>query len=225
MYRIRDISLAPQGEQKIEWVRRNMPILNGIRASFEKDLPFRGLKIALSIHLEAKTAYLCRVLAAGGAEMYVTGSNPLSTQDDIVAALAEGGINVFALHGATKEEYNECIESVLMAEPDIIIDDGGDLVHAIHTKFPQLIGKILGGCEETTTGIVRLVAMDKAQLFLGGCQRFIFQVQLLSVDHAAAAGTCAQRTGGCYADLRCSGRIGDHLKGLGQQHITGKHCR
>ena len=123
MYRIRDISLAPQGEQKIEWVRRNMPILNGIRASFEKDLPFAGLKIALSIHLEAKTAYLCRVLAAGGAEMYVTGSNPLSTQDDIVAALADGGINVFALHGATSEEYHECIESVLMAEPDIIIDD------------------------------------------------------------------------------------------------------
>lgn len=163
MYRITDISLAPVGEQKIEWVRRNMPILNGIRASFEQDLPFKGLKIALSIHLEAKTAYLCRVLAAGGAEMYVTGSNPLSTQDDVVAALAAGGINVFAIHGATKEVYHECIESVLMAEPDIIIDDGGDLVHAIHTKFPQLIGKILGGCEETTTGIVRLVAMDKSK--------------------------------------------------------------
>ena len=163
MYRVRDISLAPQGEQKIEWVRRNMPILNGIRESFERDLPFRGLKIALSLHLEAKTAYLCRVLAAGGAEMYVTGSNPLSTQDDVAAAVAEGGINIFALHGCTMGEYHECIDSVLMAEPDIIIDDGGDLVHAIHTKFPQLIDRILGGCEETTTGIVRLTAMDKAK--------------------------------------------------------------
>ena len=163
MQRIRDISLAPVGEQKIEWVRRNMPILNGIRESFERDLPFRGLKIALSIHLEAKTAYLCRVLEAGGAEMYVTGSNPLSTQDDVAAALVEGGLNVFALHGCTEEEYNECIDSVLMAEPDIIVDDGGDLVHAIHTRFPQLIPKILGGCEETTTGIVRLIAMDKAK--------------------------------------------------------------
>ena len=163
MYRILDISLAPSGEQKIEWVRRNMPILNGIRESFERDLPFQGLKVALSIHLEAKTAYLCRVLAAGGAEMYITGSNPLSTQDDVAAAIAAGGLNVFALHGCTMEEYQECIDSVLMAEPDIIIDDGGDLVHTIHNKFPHLIDKILGGCEETTTGIVRLVAMEKAR--------------------------------------------------------------
>ena len=163
MYRILDISLAPSGEQKIEWVRRNMPILNGIRESFERDLPFQGLKVALSIHLEAKTAYLCRVLAAGGAEMYITGSNPLSTQDDVAAAIAAGGLNVFALYGCTMEEYQECIDSVLMAEPDIIIDDGGDLVHTIHNKFPHLIDKILGGCEETTTGIVRLVAMEKAR--------------------------------------------------------------
>lgn len=163
MQRIRDLSLSPSGEQKIEWVQRNMPILNGIHASFERDLPFRGLKIALSIHLEAKTAYLCRVLEAGGAEMYVTGSNPLSTQDDIAAALAAGGINVFALHGCSKEEYQECIDSVLLAEPDIIVDDGGDLVNAIHTRYPHLIPKILGGCEETTTGIVRLVAMDKSK--------------------------------------------------------------
>jgi len=162
MQRIRDISLASSGQQKIEWAQRNMPILNGIRASFERDLPFRGLKIALSIHLEAKTAYLCRVLEAGGAEMYVTGSNPLSTQDDVAAALAAGGINVFALYGCTSEEYETCIDSVLMAEPDIIIDDGGDLLHGIHARFPQLIPKILGGCEETTTGIKRLVAMELA---------------------------------------------------------------
>jgi adenosylhomocysteinase len=139
-----------------------MPILNGIRESFEKDQPFQGLKIALSIHLEAKTAYLCRVLAAGGAEMYITGSNPLSTQDDVAAALAAGGLNVFALHGCTMEEYEACIESVLACEPDIVIDDGGDILHAVHTKHPELEKKILGGCEETTTGIVRLIAMEKA---------------------------------------------------------------
>ena len=162
MHRIKDIALAPLGEQKIEWVRRNMPILNGIRETFEKDQPFKGLKIALSIHLEAKTAYLCRVLAAGGAEMYVTGSNPLSTQDDIAAALAAGGLNVFALHGCSMEEYEGCIESVLSCEPDIVIDDGGDILHAVHTKHPELEKKILGGCEETTTGIVRLIAMEKA---------------------------------------------------------------
>lgn len=162
MHRIKDIALAPSGEQKIEWVRRNMPILNGIRASFEADQPFKGLKIALSIHLEAKTAYLCRVLAAGGAEMYITGSNPLSTQDDIAAALAAGGLNVFARHGCTKEEYDACIESVLEAAPDIVIDDGGDIVSALHKHHKDLEKSILGGCEETTTGIVRLVAMDKA---------------------------------------------------------------
>ena len=163
MQRIRDISLSDSGEQKIDWVRRNMPILNGICASFERDLPFRGLRIALSIHLEAKTAYLCRVLEAGGAEMHVTGSNPLSTQDDVAAALAAGGISVSALHGCSMEEYETCIDNVLMAEPDIIIDDGGDLLHGIHARFPHLIPKILGGCEETTTGIHRLVAMEKAQ--------------------------------------------------------------
>jgi len=162
MQRIRDSKLAPLGEQKIDWVRRNMPILNGIRETFEQEKPFAGLKIALSIHLEAKTAYLCRVLAAGGAEMYVTGSNPLSTQDDIAAALAGGGLNVFALHGCSMEEYNECIESVIASKPDIIIDDGGDIVHAVHARHKELESGILGGCEETTTGIVRLVAMEKA---------------------------------------------------------------
>ena len=162
MQRIRDISLAPEGEQKIEWVRRNMPILNGIRESFERDKPFKGLKIALSIHLEAKTAYLCRVLAAGGAEMYVTGSNPLSTQDDVAAALAAEGLNVFALHGCAPEEYASCIESVLDCGPDIIIDDGGDIMHTAHAKYPALEKTMLGGCEETTTGILRLVAMEKA---------------------------------------------------------------
>ena len=104
MSMIRDINLAPSGEMKIKWVERNMPVLRGIGKDFEREKPFAGLKVALSVHLEAKTAYLCRVLAMGGAEMYVTGSNPLSTQDDVAAALAQGGMQVFARYGCAMEE-------------------------------------------------------------------------------------------------------------------------
>jgi adenosylhomocysteinase len=159
---IRDISLAPSGENKINWVSRNMPVLNSIAADFEKEKPFKGLKIALSIHMEAKTAYLCRVLAIGGAEMHVTGSNPLSTQDDVVAAVAAGGIDIHAYHGATAEEYERHLCAVLETGPNIIIDDGGDLVNLMHTKYTHLIPGVIGGCEETTTGIFRLRAMEKA---------------------------------------------------------------
>ena len=162
MYSIRDISLAPSGELKIEWVRRHMPLLDALEKEFLSAKPFKGLKIALSVHLEAKTAHLCEVLASGGAEMWVTGSNPLSTQDDVAAALASEGLNVFALHGATPEEYEEGIRKVVSVGPDIIIDDGGDLVTCIHREFPELVGKVIGGCEETTTGILRLQAMDRA---------------------------------------------------------------
>ena len=153
---IRDINLAPAGELKIAWVRRNMPVLRGIEADFAAEKPFAGMKIALSVHLEAKTAYLCRVLAAGGAEMYVTGSNPLSTQDDVAAARAAGGMEVHATHGATAEEYERQLEAVLAVGPNIIIDDGGELVELMRTKFADLVPNVIGGCEETTTGITRL---------------------------------------------------------------------
>lgn len=123
-YSIRDVSLYPSGLDKIEWVRRNMALLNGIEEKFREEQPFKGLRIALSVHLEAKTAYLCKVLNAGGAEMFVTGSNPLSTQDDIAAALVHEGMSVYAVHGASETVYRECLEKVLLAEPDIIIDDG-----------------------------------------------------------------------------------------------------
>lgn len=159
---IKDISLAPSGETKIKWVERNMPVLRGLGEQFAVSKPFAGLKVALSVHLEAKTAYLCRVMEMGGAEMYVTGSNPLSTQDDVAAALAEGGMNVFARYGCSMEEYEENLCRVLEVGPNIIIDDGGDLVHLIHTKYTSLIPNIIGGCEETTTGIHRLKAMAKA---------------------------------------------------------------
>ena len=162
MSRIKDIDLAPSGEMKIKWVERNMPVLRGIGTEFAKTKPFAGLKIALSVHLEAKTAYLCRVLEMGGAKMYVTGSNPLSTQDDVAAALAFGGMEVFAQYGCTMEEYEDSLCRVLEIAPNIIIDDGGDLVHLMHTKFTSLIPEVIGGCEETTTGIHRLRAMARA---------------------------------------------------------------
>lgn len=159
---IKDINLAPSGEMKINWVERNMPVLRGIGRRFSEEKPFKGLKVALSVHLEAKTAYLCRVLEMGGAEMYVTGSNPLSTQDDVAAALAAGGMNVFAEYGCTEQQYEDCLREVLKIGPNIIIDDGGDLVHLMHKEFADLIPGVIGGCEETTTGINRLRIMSAA---------------------------------------------------------------
>ncbi len=158
---IKDINLAPSGEKKIEWVKRNCDLLRTLEEEFTKTKPFAGKKVALSVHLEAKTAYLCKVLAAGGAEMYVTGSNPLSTQDDVAAALVKAGLEVHAWYGTTPEEYERHIRAVLSPGPNIIIDDGGDLVHMVHTEMPELIPGIIGGCEETTTGILRLRAMDR----------------------------------------------------------------
>ena len=159
---IRDINLWESGAQKIVWVRNHMPLLDSIEQEFLKTKPFAGLKIALSVHMEAKTARLCLCLAAGGAEMYATGCNPLSTQDDVAAALVHAGLNVFAVHGATMEEYEEDLRRVLEVGPNIIIDDGGDLVTLMHKEFPHLIPNVIGGCEETTTGILRLKAMDRA---------------------------------------------------------------
>lgn len=159
-YEIRDVSLAPSGRQKIEWVRNNMPLLRGLEDEFGKDQPFKGVKISLSVHLEAKTAYLCEVLAAGGADMSVTGSNVLSTQDDVAAALVERGMKVFAYHGATQEEYDRHIEMTLEHGPNIVIDDGGDLIGMLHTKRQDLMKELWGGCEETTTGVIRLKAME-----------------------------------------------------------------
>lgn len=160
-YEIRDINLAESGEHKIDWVRKNCPLLRSLEDDFSKEKPFTGIRIALSIHLEAKTAYLCKVLAAGGAEMFITGSNPLSTQDDVAAALVKAGLNVFAWYGSTEEEYNRHITKVLENNCNIIIDDGGDLVNMLHTSMRDRLQYVIGGCEETTTGIIRLAAMAK----------------------------------------------------------------
>lgn len=161
MSSIRDITLAEQGRQKIEWVKKYMPILSSLEEQFIETKPFEGVKISLSVHLEAKTAYLSKVFASGGAKMSVTGSNPLSTQDDVAAGLTADGIDVFAWYNSTPEEYEKHIEMTLAHGPNIIIDDGGDLITALHTKLGHLIPEVWGGCEETTTGILRLKAMEK----------------------------------------------------------------
>ncbi|NMA94581.1 MAG: adenosylhomocysteinase [Clostridiales bacterium] len=160
-YLIRDLGLSKEGYSRINWVKRYMPLLNALEEEFEIEKPFKGIKVAISIHLEAKTAYLAQVLATGGAEVSITGSNPLSTQDPIAAALADKGLSVYAWHGASDEEYIEHLNKTLDLGPDIVIDDGGDLVHLLHTDREDLSKNILGGCEETTTGVLRLRARER----------------------------------------------------------------
>lgn len=159
---IRDASLAPLGKQRIAWVKEFMPVLSALEERFIQTQPFAGLKAAVCVHLEAKTAYLCQVLKAGGADVYATGSNPLSTKDDVCAALLESGVEVNAWFGATDEEYHEHIRKTLECCPDIIIDDGGDFVNMLHGEHPEYAKNVIGGCEETTTGIHRLRAREKA---------------------------------------------------------------
>lgn len=158
---IRNIKLAPEGRARINWVRQYMPLLNALEKEFLEQQPFAGRRIAVSVHLEAKTAYLSLVLAAGGAEVAVTGSNPLSTQDAVAAALAEEGLKVYAWHGAAEEEYKTHLNQTLDFGPHIIIDDGGDLVNLLHTERTDLLAGVAGGCEETTTGVLRLRAREK----------------------------------------------------------------
>ena len=153
MSTIRDISLAPLGHKRIEWVKDFMPVLSTLRERFVREQPFRGLRISVCVHLEAKTAYLALVLRDGGATVSVTGSNPLSTKDDICAALVEDGMDVHAFFGATEEEYYEHIRRVLEFKPHIIIDDGGEFVTMLTEQHPEYAECLIGGCEETTTGI------------------------------------------------------------------------
>ena len=157
-YSIRDISLAPLGKKRIDWVRSYMPVLAELGERFRREKPFAGLRVSVCVHLEAKTAYLCLLLREGGAEVAVTGSNPLSTKDDICAALAEEGMSVYAWFGATPEEYHEHIRRTLEFKPHVMIDDGGEFVTMIHEEHPEYGECLIGGCEETTTGILKLKA-------------------------------------------------------------------
>ena len=158
---IRDIALAPLGQRKIDWVAPRMQVLNMVREEFERELPFAGMNVVICLHLEAKTAYLAQVIKAGGASVTVAASNPLSTQDDVVAALVEQGIGAHAWYNATDEEYRKHLQLALDSEPDLLIDDGGDMVSVLHTARPELLAKIKGGAEETTTGVLRLYAMER----------------------------------------------------------------
>lgn len=159
---IRDIKLAPSGHDKIAWVKNFMPVMRAVDEEFSKTKPFAGIRMVITLHLEAKTAYMAEVFAHAGAEVAITGSNPLSTQDDVAAALVEDGIKVFAWHGCTEEEYFTFINRALDTKPMLLIDDGGDLVHTLHTSRRELLPGVYGGSEETTTGVHRLHGLAKA---------------------------------------------------------------
>lgn len=156
---VADPGLAPAGWLKIEWVKEHMPVLNAVKEELVETKAFAGKRVAICLHLEAKTAYMAQVIRAAGAEVAITGSNPLSTQDDVAAALAESGVTVFARYGCCMDEYHQLLRQTAATQPDLLIDDGGDLVHLFHTELRDLLPRLRGGCEETTTGIIRLKAM------------------------------------------------------------------
>lgn len=160
-YVVRDISLAPSGKLKIAWAWRNMPVLRRIAEELSMEKPFAGMKIAISVHVEAKTACLAKTLQAGGADVALTGCNPLSTQDDVAAALASEGMHVYCIHGADEAEYRDHLSLALHFGPDIVIDDGGDFAMLLHTTHRDLLPGLVGGCEETTTGVHRLQILEK----------------------------------------------------------------
>ena len=158
---IRDEKLYESGCLKIDWVKKHMPLLNILGQEFAQSGVFKGVKVAMSIHLEAKTAALAKMLFDAGADVYISGSNPLSTQDDVAAGLAHYGLNVFSWYNATDEEYFSHLNMVLDGKPDVVIDDGGDLIHILHDSKRELLPNILGGSEETTTGVLRLRARER----------------------------------------------------------------
>ncbi len=160
-FKVKDISLAPRGRMQIEWAERHMPVLMEIRRDFEKRKPLKGIRVGAVLHVTKETAVLVRTLVTGGAEVYLAASNPLSTQDDVAAALAEEGIHVYAWRGETTDEYFWAIDIVARSEPHIVVDDGGDLHAHLHSKLPDIASRVRGGTEETTTGVIRLKAMER----------------------------------------------------------------
>ncbi len=161
-YEVKDLNLADQGKNNIEWAFKDMPVLKLIQERFIKEQPFKGLKLSACVHVTKETAALCVVMKAGGADAILVASNPLSTQDDVAAALVKHyGIPTFAVAGETPEQYRAHIQEAIKHNPDIIIDDGCDIVSDLHSKYPELCSKIIGSTEETTTGITRLQALEK----------------------------------------------------------------
>ena len=160
-YKVKDLGLAPKGKMQIEWAEKHMPVLMSIRKRFSKEKPLRNVRIGAVLHVTKETAVLVKTLKEGGAEVYLAASNPLSTQDDVAAALVEEGIHVYAWRGQSSEEYYWCIHKVAEAEPNIVVDDGGDLHVTLHTEYVDIARKIVGGTEETTTGVIRLKALER----------------------------------------------------------------
>ncbi len=160
-YKVKDLGLAPKGKMQIEWAEKHMPVLMSIRKRFSKEKPLRNVRIGAVLHVTKETAVLVKTLKEGGAEVYLAASNPLSTQDDVAAALVEEGIHVYAWRGQSSEEYYWCIRKVAEAEPNIVVDDGGDLHVTLHTEYVDIARKIVGGTEETTTGVIRLKALER----------------------------------------------------------------
>jgi len=156
---IKDIGLADAGERRIEWARRHMPVLEKIKTEFAREKPLDGINIAACLHVTVETANLIRVLGAGGANVALTGSNPLSTQDDVAAALANDGISVCAFRGESDAQYRACIGEALKIGPHVTLDDGADVIATVHNDYPKYLSAVMGGCEETTTGVIRLRAM------------------------------------------------------------------
>ena len=159
MSKVKDMSLAPEGVRKIEWVQKHMPVLESIKEEYLETQPFKGITIGSCLHLEPKTINLGLTLMAGGAEVAMTGCNPLSTHDDAVAGAADLGLNVYGWREQDDEEYYQTINMVLDHKPDIIINDGADMIMVLHNERTELLSHIKGACEETTTGVHRLQAM------------------------------------------------------------------
>ncbi|MEM2849990.1 MAG: adenosylhomocysteinase, partial [Candidatus Bathyarchaeia archaeon] len=160
-FKVRDVKLADKGMLQIDWASRRMPVLAKIREEFNKSKPLEELRVSACLHVTKETAVLVRTLTAGGAKVSLASSNPLSCQDDVAAALAVEGVNVYAWRGQSKEEYYECIKAVLSYKPSVVLDDGADLIVTLHQEMGVLLTGILGGCEETTTGVLRLKAMER----------------------------------------------------------------
>jgi len=159
--KVKDLTLAPKGHLQIEWASKHMPVLNQVEKRFLKEKPLKDITLGACLHVTKETGVLAETFLAGGAKVILCGSNPLSTQDDVAAALAEKSVNVFAWRAQTTEEYYWCVERTLDFEPTVTLDDGADLVGTLHSRRTEALAKIIGGTEETTTGVLRLRAMEK----------------------------------------------------------------
>ena len=212
---VRDLALAPEGVRRIEWADRQMPVLAQIRERFEAERPLDGIRIAACLHVTSETANLMRTLKAGGADVVLCASNPLSTQDDVAAALVtEYGISVFARNGEDDETYYSHIEAAIDHHPHVTMDDGADVIGVLHSKRPEQLSEILGGTEETTTGVIRLQAME-ADGTLG--------FPILAVNEANTKHLFDNRYGTGQID---AGRHHPrHQRAVGRQHVRGRRLR